>query len=47
MTLIKIEFKNFNEINKVFKKDYYNKLKNIIKYFIILKRLKSILKSTF
>ena len=47
MTLIKIEFKNFNEINKVFKKDYYNKLKNIIKYFIILKRFKSILKNTF
>jgi hypothetical protein len=47
MTLIKIEFKNFNEINKVFKKDYYNKLKKIIKYFIILKRFKSILKNTF
>ena len=47
MTLIKIKLGDFNKTNRVFKEDYYNKSEKIVKYFIILKRLKSILKSTF
>ena len=47
MTLIKIKLKDFNKANRVLKEDYYNKSEKIIKYFIILKKLKSILKSAF
>ena len=47
MTLIKIKLKDFNKANRVFKKDYYNKLEKIIKYFTTLKKLKNILKSAF
>ena len=47
MTLIKIKLRDFNEASKVLKEDYYNKSEKIVKYFIILKRLKSISRSTF
>ena len=47
MTLIKIKLGDFNKANKVLKNDYYNKLEKIVKYFIILKRLKGILRSAF
>jgi len=47
VALIKIKPGDFNEANRVLKEDYYNKLKKIVKYLIILKRLKNILRSTF
>jgi hypothetical protein len=47
VTLIKIKLKDFNEASKVLKKDYYNELEKIIKYFIILKKFKDISKSVF
>ena len=47
MTLIRIELRDFNEANRVLKEDYYNKSEKIVKYFITLKRLKGISRSTF
>ena len=47
MTLIRIEFRDFNEANRVLKEDYYNKSEKIVKYFTTLKRLKSISRSAF
>ena len=47
MTLIRIELRDLNEASKVLEEDYYNESEKIVKYFIILKRLKSISRSTF
>ena len=47
MTLIKIKLRDFNEANRILKEDYYNKSEKIVKYLIILKRLKDISRSIF
>ena len=47
MALVKVKLKGLNNIRRVLKKNYYNKLEKIIKYLIILKRPKDILKGAF
>jgi hypothetical protein len=47
VTLIKIKLRDFNEANRILKEDYYNKSEKIVKYLIILKRLKDISRSVF
>ena len=47
MALVRVEPEDPGDIRRVFKKDYYNKLKKIIKYLIILKRPKGILRGAF
>ena len=47
MTLVRIELRDFNEASRVLKEDYYNESEKIVKYFIILKRLKDISRSIF
>ena len=47
MTLVRIELRDFNEASRVLKEDYYNESEKIVKYFIILKRLKDISRSAF
>jgi DNA-binding ferritin-like protein (Dps family) len=47
VALVKVELKDFNNIKRVLKKNYYNKLKKIAKYFITLKRPKGILRGAF
>jgi hypothetical protein len=47
VALIKVELKDSNNIRRVLKKDYYNKLEKIAKYLTTLKRPKDILRSAF
>jgi hypothetical protein len=47
VALIKVESKDSNNIKRVLKKDYYNKLEKIIKYLTTLKRPKDILRGAF
>ena len=47
MALVRIELEDLSNIRRVLKKDYYNKSKKIVKYLIILKRPKGILRGAF
>jgi hypothetical protein len=47
VALIKIKLKDSSDIRRVLKKDYYNKLEKIAKYFTTLKRPKGILRGAF
>ena len=47
MTLVRIELRDFNEASRVLEEDYYNESEKIVKYFIILKRLKGMSRSAF
>jgi hypothetical protein len=47
VALVRVELEDPGNVRRVFKKDYYNKLKKIIKYLTTLKRLKGILRGAF
>jgi hypothetical protein len=47
VALVRVKPEDFNNIKRVLKKDYYNKLEKITKYLIILKRPKGILRGAF